>query len=68
MKLKIKGHNLKKIVDVVNSATYPEIRLHFEEDKIWFRRTDISNVAMIQVELSKAAFIEYNLEEEPPQR
>lgn len=65
MKLKIKGQNLKKLVDIVNSATYPEVRLHFEEDKVWFRRTDFSNVSMIQVELSKDAFIEYNLEGEP---
>lgn len=65
MKLKIKGQNLKKLIDIVNAATYPEIRLHFEEDKIWFRRTDFANVSMIHVELSKDAFIEYNLEGEP---
>lgn len=65
MKLKIKGQNLKKLIDIVNSATYPEVRLHFEEDKIWFRRVDVANVAMIHVELSKDAFIEYELISEP---
>lgn len=65
MKLKIKGQNLKKLIDIVNHSTYPEIRLHFEEDKVWFRRLDLAGVAMLQVELSKDAFIEYNLEGEP---
>jgi hypothetical protein len=65
MKLKIKGQNLKKIIDIVNSSTYPDIRLHFEEDKVWFRRVDVANVSLIDVELSKAAFIEYELIDEP---
>lgn len=61
MKLKIKGQNLKKLIDIVNAATYPEVRLHFEEDKVWFRRVDVANVALIDVELSSAAFIDYEL-------
>jgi hypothetical protein len=65
MKLKIKGQNLKRLIDIINSATYPEIRLHFEEDKVWFRWLDLAGVAILQVELSKDAFIEYNLEGEP---
>lgn len=65
MKLKIHGQKLKKLIDIINHATYPEIRLHLEEDRIWFRRVDVANVALIDVELSSAAFIDYELVDEP---
>jgi len=58
MKLVGKTETFKEFVGIADGINALELRIHIEEDKIWYRVVDTGNVAMAAVEIPIAAFNE----------
>ena len=62
MKLTAKTEIIKEFIGIADGINVEELRVHVEEDKIWYRTVDTANVALAVVEIPKDAFTEFEVE------
>jgi len=59
MKLTAKTETFKEFIGIADGINALELRIHIEDDKVWYRVVDTGNVAMASVELPIDAFNEH---------
>jgi len=62
MKLTAKADTIKEFISIADGINALEVRVHVEEDKVWFRVVDAGNVAMVAAELPRDSFDEFTFE------
>ncbi len=62
MKLTAKTEIIKEFIGIADGISALELRIHIEENKIWYRVVDTANVAMAAVELPSDMFNEFSFE------
>ncbi|MDD2281262.1 MAG: hypothetical protein PHS80_00015 [Methanothrix sp.] len=61
MKLTAKTEIIKEFIGIADGINVEELRVHVEEDKIWYLTVDTANVALALVEIPKDAFTEFDV-------
>jgi hypothetical protein len=62
MKLTAKTETFKEFIGIADGIQISELRVHVDEDKVWYNVVDTANVALAVVELPIGCFTEHSFQ------